>query len=65
MNIYYLMNKEQILLSFYIKEEYGEKTAYQDECFVPSSLLPVGFQIFRAGLNAEILQSIKNICKNG
>lgn len=50
MNIYYLMNKEQILLSFYIKEEYGEKTAYEDECFVPSSLLPVGFSDIQSWL---------------
>ena len=43
MNVYDLMNKEQPILSFYITEEYGEKMAYQDECFVQPSFLPVGF----------------------
>lgn len=51
MNIYYLMNKETPLLSFYIQDEYGEKTAYQDECFVHSSLLPVGFSDIQSWLN--------------
>lgn len=50
MNIYYLMNKEQPLLSFYIKEEYGEKTAYQDECFVSLSLMPAGFSDIQSWL---------------
>lgn len=50
MNIYYLMNKEQPLLSFYITEEYGNKTAYQDELYVQSSLLPVGFSDIQSWL---------------
>ena len=51
MQIYHLMNKEQALLSFYITEEYGEKTAYQDERFVHPSLLPVGFTDIQSWLN--------------
>lgn len=43
MDIFYLMNKEQPLLSFYITEEYGEKVACQDGCFVETSRLPAGF----------------------
>ena len=50
MNVYDLMNKEQPILSFYITEEYGEKMAYQDECFVQPSFLPVGFSDIQSWL---------------
>lgn len=60
MDIYYLMNKEQPLLSFYLTEEYGEKAAYQKECFVPPSLLPVGFSDIAGWLAQRNIAKHKN-----